>query len=405
MPVPDQPPSASEKTSSLSPGLNTSNGDGSETETTSAILASVKEQELQFERLTRELEAERQIVASQLERCKLGSEAGSMNSISSAEEQFHWQSQDGQKDIEDELTTGLELVDSCIRSLQESGILDPQDYATGERPSLLSQSALQLNSKPEGSFQYPASYHSNQTLALGDTAPSQLPPRSTQARASGQSFSQRSTVANSDLIPQSASAIYNGDTVSERVASLYQENGKTWIQKERAGQIEGRGLPLASEHGVARQATSCARPGRAPGWGRAGPGWAGRRLAHQAAARRLGPRGRRLRAPRGSSPKQSPSRLAKSYSTSSPINIVVSSAGLSPIRVTSPPTVQSTISSSPIHQLSSTIGTYATLSPTKRLVHASEQYSKHSQELYATATLQRPGSLAGKGRRHLARLT
>lgn len=44
MPVPDQPPSASEKNSSLSPGLNTSNGDGSETETTSAILASVKEQ-------------------------------------------------------------------------------------------------------------------------------------------------------------------------------------------------------------------------------------------------------------------------------------------------------------------------------------------------------------------------
>lgn len=38
-------------------------------------------QELQFERLTRELEAERQIVATQLERCKLGSEAGSMSSI------------------------------------------------------------------------------------------------------------------------------------------------------------------------------------------------------------------------------------------------------------------------------------------------------------------------------------
>lgn len=39
---------------------------------------------------------------------------------------------DGQKDIEDELTTGLELVDSCIRSLQESGILDPQDYSTSD---------------------------------------------------------------------------------------------------------------------------------------------------------------------------------------------------------------------------------------------------------------------------------
>jgi hypothetical protein len=42
---------------------------------------------------------------------------------------------DGQKDIEDELTTGLELVDSCIRSLQESGILDPQDYVTSESKS------------------------------------------------------------------------------------------------------------------------------------------------------------------------------------------------------------------------------------------------------------------------------
>ncbi|KGL74667.1 Catenin delta-2, partial [Tinamus guttatus] len=87
------------------------------------------------------------------------------------------------------LTTGLELVDSCIRSLQESGILDPQDYSASERPSLLSQSALQLNSKPEGSFQYPASYHSNQTLALGDSAAA-LPARSAQGRAAIQSYSQ-----------------------------------------------------------------------------------------------------------------------------------------------------------------------------------------------------------------------
>uniref|UniRef100_A0A672SXA2 Catenin delta-2-like n=1 Tax=Sinocyclocheilus grahami TaxID=75366 RepID=A0A672SXA2_SINGR len=89
-------------------------------------------QELQFERLTRELEAERQIVATQLERCKLGSETGSISSISSADEKFRWNNQDGQKDIEEELTTGLELVDSCIRSLQESGILDSQEFTAGE---------------------------------------------------------------------------------------------------------------------------------------------------------------------------------------------------------------------------------------------------------------------------------
>ncbi|KAJ0011912.1 hypothetical protein NQD34_012887 [Periophthalmus magnuspinnatus] len=82
MPVPEVASDTACAATMLSPVLNASNGDGSESETTSAILASVKEQELQFERLTRELEAERQIVASQLERCKLGSETGSMTSIS-----------------------------------------------------------------------------------------------------------------------------------------------------------------------------------------------------------------------------------------------------------------------------------------------------------------------------------
>ncbi|XP_019376724.1 PREDICTED: catenin delta-2 isoform X3 [Gavialis gangeticus] len=381
MPVPDQP-SSSDKTSSLSPVLNASNGDGSETETTSAILASVKEQELQFERLTRELEAERQIVASQLERCKLGSETGSMSSISSTEEQFHWQTQDGQKDIEDELTTGLELVDSCIRSLQESGILDPQDYSASERPSLLSQSALQLNSKPEGSFQYSASYHSNQTLALGETAASQLPARSSQARAAIQSYSQGTTsrathLAGSEpsqshaasqsresFVPSHGSAFHLPD--SQHSSTLYYSSSTLPAQRVSS--------PLSMQQ--VGSPTKLQRVGSAS------------ESAGYSTTQRV------------SSPKQSPSRLAKSYSTSSPINIVVSSAGLSPspIRVTSPPTIQSNISSSPIHQLSSTIGTYATLSPTKRLVHTSDQYSKHSQELYATATLQRPGSLAAGSR-------
>uniref|UniRef100_A0A8C5GYM0 Catenin delta-2-like n=1 Tax=Gouania willdenowi TaxID=441366 RepID=A0A8C5GYM0_GOUWI len=148
MPVPDQP-AEQEKGAMVPPVIPSSNGDRSETETTSSILASVKEQELQFERLTRELEAERQIVATQLERCKLGSEAGSMSSISSADEQFRWNSQDGQKDIEDELTTGLELVDSCIRSLQESGILDSGERSRGSYSSQHSQEPLRPLGSPE----------------------------------------------------------------------------------------------------------------------------------------------------------------------------------------------------------------------------------------------------------------
>ncbi|XP_039610328.1 catenin delta-2 isoform X3 [Polypterus senegalus] len=402
MPVPDQP-SSSENTTMLSPVLNASNGDGSETETTSAILASVKEQELQFERLTRELEAERQIVASQLERCKLGSETGSMSSIreewqgkkqprtghqsntshtnihnhtysSSTEEPFRWNTQDGQKDIEDELTTGLELVDSCIRSLQESGILDPQDYSTSERPSLLSQSALQLNSNPEGSFQYTASYHSNQTLALSDSSTAQLPSRSGQVGGAVHSYNQVTSsraahLAGSEpshpqtrdsFVPSHGSAFHLPD--SQHTSTIYYSSSTLPAQRVSS--------PLSMQVG---SPTKLQRVGSAS------------ENSAYATTQRV------------SSPKQSPSRLAKSYSTSSPINIVVSSSGLSssPIRVASPPTVQTGhSSSSPIHQISSTVGSYATLSPTKRLVHTSDQY-KHSHDLYATATLQRPGSLAG----------
>ncbi|KAF5897486.1 catenin delta-2-like isoform X1, partial [Clarias magur] len=56
-----------------------------------ALISLSLSQELQFERLTRELEAERQIVATQLERCKRGSETGStMSNISSTDEHLHW---------------------------------------------------------------------------------------------------------------------------------------------------------------------------------------------------------------------------------------------------------------------------------------------------------------------------
>lgn len=96
---------------------------------------------------------------------------------------------------------------------------------------------------------------------------------------------------------------------------------------------------------------------------------------------------------RVSSPKQSPSRLAKSYSTSSPINMAAGGSGSSPLHMASGLGQGNIGGTSPLHQLSS-VGNYATLSPTKRMLH-SDQY-KVSHELYANATLQRPGSLAGQ---------
>ncbi|XP_039672057.1 catenin delta-2b isoform X6 [Perca fluviatilis] len=379
MPVPEVASNTASAATMLSPVLNASNGDGSESETTSAILASVKEQELQFERLTRELEAERQIVATQLERCKLGSETGSMTSISSAEEKFRWNNQahvDGQKDIEEELTTGLELVDSCIRSLQESGILDSQDTSTGDRQGLLSQSALQLNHQDAYAA---AGYHSNQGLALGES----ITGRSGHVGGAVHSYNQ---VTSS----RAAAHLVGTDSPSQSQRDIY------------AQQAHGSAFHMPTEIGSAPTGPpmyySCAT---LPAQRVSSPLQA---VGSPTKLQRLGSASSDMPSyatlQRVSSPKQSPSRLAKSYSTSSPINMVASGAAgsSSPIPMAASPGGNHT--SSPIHQLSSVVGSYATLSPTKRMLHhiGADGY-KISHELYANATLQRPGSLAGRGSR------
>ncbi|KAJ8010839.1 hypothetical protein DPEC_G00079290 [Dallia pectoralis] len=386
MPVPDQPSEQEKGASLLSPGLPSSNGDGSDgTETTSAILASVKEQELQFERLTRELEAERQIVATQLERCKLGSDtAGSMTSISSADEQFRWNSQaDGQKDIEDELTTGLELVDSCIRSLQESGILDPQGYNTGQRPSLLSQSSLQLNTTPEASLQYSANYHSNQTLALSDSAAAATPQRGGQVGGAVHTYNQ---VTSTRAAQQQGAG--GGDSFS-------QSHGSAFHLPDAQQITTGH---YYSSSTLPAQLVSSPLTGGGVGGGSGSPNKL-QRLGSSTDSSGYITTQRLLSSSPSSSPnKQSPvNRLAKSYSTT--VAATTGGSG-SPHRIGSPPNNilsggGASASSSPLHQMSSGIGSYATLSP-KRLAahHASDQY-KISHELYATATLQRPGNLAG----------
>ncbi|XP_033994031.1 catenin delta-2b [Trematomus bernacchii] len=370
MPVPEVASNIASAAAMLSPVLNASNGDGSESETTSAILASVKEQELQFERLTRELEAERQIVASQLERCKLGSETGSMTSISSADEKFRWNNQDGHKDIEEELTTGLELVDSCIRSLQESGILDSQD-TIGDRQGLLSQSALQLNHQDAYAA---AGYHSNHGLALGE-----------------------SVMGRGGQIGGAVHS-YNQVTSSRAAAHLVGTDSPSQSQRDSFAHGSAFHMPAdGSSPGGPPMYYSCAT---LPAQRVSSPLQA---VGSPTKLQRLGSASSDMPSyatlQRVSSPKQSPNRLAKSYSTSSPINMVASGAAgsSSPLPMTASP---GNHSSSPIHQLSSVVGSYATLSPTKRMLHhiGPDGY-KISHELYANATLQRPGSLAGRGSR------
>uniref|UniRef100_A0A3Q2CIB4 Catenin (cadherin-associated protein), delta 2b n=1 Tax=Cyprinodon variegatus TaxID=28743 RepID=A0A3Q2CIB4_CYPVA len=283
-------------------------------------------------------------------------------SYSSSDEKFRWNNQDGQKDIEEELTTGLELVDSCIRSLQESGILDSQDASTGDRQGLLSQSALQLNTQDAYAA---AGYHSNQGLTLGESV----------AARSGQVTSSRAAV---QLVGTDSSSQSQRDSFAQ--------------------QVLGSALHMSTEGGSAPAGPSmyysCAT---LPAQRVSSPLQA---VGSPTKLQRLGSASADMPSyatlQRVSSPKQSPSRLAKSYSTSSPINMVASGAAgsSSPLPMATSPGGNHT--SSPIHQLSSAVGSYATLSPTKRMLHhiGADSY-KISHELYANATLQRPGSLAG----------
>uniref|UniRef100_G3PN20 Catenin (cadherin-associated protein), delta 2b n=1 Tax=Gasterosteus aculeatus aculeatus TaxID=481459 RepID=G3PN20_GASAC len=331
--------------------------------------------ELQFERLTRELEAERQIVASQLERCKLGSETGSMTSISSADEKFRWNNQDGQKDIEEELTTGLELVDSCIRSLQESGILDSQDTSSGDRQGLLSQSALQLNHQDAYAA---AGYHSNQGMALGELTMG----RCGQVGAAVHSYNQ---VTSSRAAAHLAGT--DSPSQSQRDSFAQQAHGSAFHMPADLGSAPA-GPPMYYSCATL-PAQRVSSPLQAVG--------SPTKLQRLGSASSDMPSYATLQ--RVSSPKQSPSRLAKSYSTSSPINMVASGAAgsSSPLPMAASPGGNHT--SSPIHQLSSVVGSYATLSPKRMLHHMGGDGYKISHELYANATLQRPGSLAGRGSR------
>ncbi|KAG7464094.1 hypothetical protein MATL_G00183670 [Megalops atlanticus] len=135
------------------------------------ILASVREQELQFERLTRELEVERQIVANQLERCRLGAESPGTASGSSSEKSYTWRCADASSTGE----AKSRVTDSCqsptyrIRNEQEHGTLFASEQASPhERSAGNSRSSTQMNSFSDSGYQDAGSYHGSQSLVKAE---------------------------------------------------------------------------------------------------------------------------------------------------------------------------------------------------------------------------------------------
>ncbi|XP_072300444.1 plakophilin-4 isoform X2 [Eucyclogobius newberryi] len=165
MPAPEQGPVAAE-----GPLLKIrSTGHSMEKDTTANnILASVKEQELQFERLTRELEVERQIVANQLERCRLGAESPGEASSSSSDKSLPWRVPDAATsgDAKSRMTDSSQSPSYRIRTESEQvPLYSPEQSSLHERSTGNSRSSTQMNSYSDSGYQDASSgYHSSQTL-------------------------------------------------------------------------------------------------------------------------------------------------------------------------------------------------------------------------------------------------
>ncbi|KAM9287185.1 plakophilin-4 isoform 6-T6 [Morus bassanus] len=170
---------APEQTQMVEEGLpqttqETSTGPGMEPETTATtILASVKEQELQFQRLTRELEVERQIVANQLERCRLGAESPSIASTSSTEKSFPWRSSDPPTTSvnKPQVSESVHTNAYDIKTEPEQGNLySPEQTSLHESEGLLcnSRSSTQMNSYSDSGYQEVSSFHNSQNLSKSE---------------------------------------------------------------------------------------------------------------------------------------------------------------------------------------------------------------------------------------------
>lgn len=169
MPAPEQTPMMEEGLPKAPQDAPPSTGMEPESTATN-ILASVKEQELQFERLTRELEVERQIVANQLERCRLGAESPSIASVSSTEKSFPWRSA---ADASSGGPPKQRLSDSThpnhflIRSDPEPVTMySPEQTSLHESEGSLgnSRSSTQMNSYSDSGYQEAGTFHNHNVV-------------------------------------------------------------------------------------------------------------------------------------------------------------------------------------------------------------------------------------------------
>ncbi|XP_035478383.1 plakophilin-4-like isoform X2 [Scophthalmus maximus] len=222
--------------------------DASSTTTTTNLLASVKEQELQFERLTRELEEERQIVASQLERCMLGAESPVGDSSSSSEKSFAWRSAGG------ELQGGA--MEASGRHLDsEEGLYLPEPDRASLHDSEGGHSAQMTTYSDSGYQDSSVSYYSNKNVVRSEPRASLSRSPRAEGQASGQASSR--VLRRMASLPSRSQSPGGGTagTISPSRISLRTSQGSTY-----ASPILSEPKPLAAVFPGTTMPPACPSP-------------------------------------------------------------------------------------------------------------------------------------------------
>uniref|UniRef100_A0A672KK03 Plakophilin 4 n=1 Tax=Sinocyclocheilus grahami TaxID=75366 RepID=A0A672KK03_SINGR len=229
MPTPRQSPVEERKVLS---GEGRSNNNNMATDaTTTNLLASVKEQELQFERLTRELEEERQIVANQLERCRLGAE-----------------SPDAVKSSGAGVSKPSDGCSSPTFGVRGQGLLyspELEQISLRERSAPNSRSSTQMNSYSDSGYQEVSGYYSNIVTPRRSegrsqstsSAPSGSPTLAMSSRAEGQA-----SVGSSGRVMRRVSSV-----PSRAPSPLYTPSPPASRQPLRTSLGSPYGSPIVSE--------------------------------------------------------------------------------------------------------------------------------------------------------------
>ncbi|XP_029936130.1 plakophilin-4 isoform X3 [Myripristis murdjan] len=365
--------------------------------TANNILASVKEQELQFERLTRELEVERQIVANQLERCRLGAESPGAASSSSSEKSLPWRTADASAsgDTKSRVTDSSQSPSYRIRTESEQvSLYSPEQSSLHESEGSAgnSRSSTQMNSYSDSGYQDASSgYYSSQNLGKAELRMQHSFPGTgsgtgtllRNARAEGQTSAQVPPVTTA--VP--GRAMRRVSSVPSRTHSpAYASSMSPSRGSLRTSAGSGYGSPVITEPKPLSSIFSTTLPS-AQRSSTSGGGGGGSPYSTQknspAALRRMG---------------STNSRSGSVSRTTSPYQASGSSSGRmgSPLTMTevNPPlTKQPTQSSSPVRASMTAVPQHYSSTLPRSMLHDTDPYGAQSYDIYERMT--RPDSLTG----------